>query len=159
VGTDTRRQGQRPKKARMERVLLIALSPAREKLLLEEPELVSAIVHERAKTAIPRSVEFDERFISLQKALCDFASKSGMPQGQGEALTPRNGTLLYEDDTIHAALLVGTEQAHTLARWVAALPASFGARSTFEKDIGRLQRFYSELAGLGHALLSIRFSE
>ncbi len=159
MGTDTRRQGQRSKKVRMERVLLIALSPAREKLLLDEPELVSAIVHERARTAIPRSVEFDERFVNLQKALCDFASKSGKPQGQAEVLTPRSGTLLYEDDTVHAALLVGTEQAQTLARWVAALPADFVARSTFEKDIGRLQSFYRELAGLGHALLSIRFLE
>ena len=159
MGTDTRRQRQPSKKERIERVLLIGLSPAREKLLLDEPELIHTIVRERSKTPIPRSVEFDQRFVSLQQTLTEIAAKSGAPPGLAEALTPRSGTLLYEDDTVEAARLVGTEQAQAMARWLSALPKDLIARSMMGTDIARLQSFYGELAGLGHALLSIRFRE
>jgi hypothetical protein len=121
VGTDTRRPAARRKQRTM-RVLLIGLSPAREKLLIDEPELVSTIVRERLKTAIPRSVEFDERCIELQRSLFDFAWKTGASEACAEALTPRGGTLIYEDETIDAARLVRTEQASVVAQWMADLP-------------------------------------
>ena len=156
VGTDTRRP-RSSRKERTERVLLIALSPAREKLLLEEPELVQAIVRERAK--VPRSVEFDARFAALQEALLELASKSGTPRGHAEALTPRAGTLLYEDQDIDAAQLVDAVAAQSIARWVTGLPAAVIARSSFEAELVRLQKFYQELASLGHALLSVRFRD
>jgi hypothetical protein len=158
VGTDTRRPAQR-KKQRAERVLLIALSPAREKLLLDEPELVPALVRERSKTTIPRSVEFDERFHELQRALSDFASKVNARDEHADALTPRSGTLVYEDETVEAARLLGAEQALVVARWLLGLPRDLIARSPIEGELARLRTFYSELAGLGHALLSIRFRE
>ena len=158
MGTDTRRPRQ-ARKAPMERVLLIALSPTREKLLLDEPELVHAIVQQRAKTAIPRSIEFDDSFVALQQALSEYAAKSGSPPVHAEALTPRGGLLLYEDDTIEAARLVGAEQAQLVARWVASLPAELTSRSAIAAELGRLRSFYGELAGLGHALLCIRFRE
>jgi hypothetical protein len=157
LGTDTRRPPRAASKQRSERVLLIALSPTREKLLLEEPELVRAILLERAKTTIPRSVEFDERFQALQDALLDLAAKSGGGDGNAKALTPGSGELLYEDDTVRAARLLRAPQAHALAKWVAGVPRELSREVGVE--LGRLQAFYRELDSLGHSLLAVHFSE
>jgi hypothetical protein len=128
--------------------------------LRDEPELVETIVRERLKTAIPRSVEFDERFATLQEALFALASKVGSPREHAAALTPSGGTLLYEDeDSIDSARLLGAPQARTLARWITALPSEICARSSFADELARLRTFYGELDEQGHALLSVRFRD
>lgn len=166
-------------------MLLVSLSPTREKLLLEQPDLVDGILRERARTNIPGTIEFDDRFIELQSVLFDFAWKTGAAQAQAEALTPHGGELVYEDDTVEAARLLRAEQSRELARWVTSLPADlvaavrrYESRSPatqsyaesqepgprppvpeLEAELARLKRFYTELGRKGHSLLAIRFRD
>lgn len=164
------------------RLILISLSPAREKILLEDPELVSEIVSERHTTPIPGSLEFDGRWIALQRALFDFLWQYGADDERAEALAPRSGPSIYDDGDIDAARLVPSERARAIAQWVTELPEDMLGRvarkgtpspasrsfpeaarptdlATLAPELARLQTFYAELLRTRHAVLSIRFRE
>lgn len=107
---------------RLKRVLLVALSAAREDLLRREPELVRILVDARHDTAIPRSLELDGRWVELQKALFDFAEQSGVAADHAEAIAPSRGLLLYEDRAIDSARLLRKAEAQTIVQWTRSLP-------------------------------------
>jgi hypothetical protein len=113
---------------RQRRLILIALSPARQKILLDDPEIVIEILSERRATPIPGSLEFDERWIELQKALFDFLWQYGADDERAEALTPRTGRSLCEDSAIDSARLVPADRARSIAQWVTELPSDLLAR-------------------------------
>lgn len=171
------------------RLLLIALSPARERMLLSDPELVNELVEARQTTAIPGALEFDERWIDLQRALFDFLWEYGADDERAEALAPRKGKSLYDDEVVDVARLVPAEQAGRIARWVNELPPDMlaraerraspspGSKSLPQKvaaegilkrssslaalapELERLKAFYAELLKTGRAVLSIQFRE
>lgn len=101
---------------------MIALSPARHALLLETPELVRDLLKARASSAIPGSLELDERWVELQQALFDFNWLSHIDDARAEALTPRTGLSLLEDRNIDCARIVEADASQIIAGWVVALP-------------------------------------
>jgi hypothetical protein len=103
------------------RLLLVALSVERERLLREDPELVRDLVTARAHT-IPGSLELDD-WIELQRALFDYQWLSGAEDPRAEALTPRSGLGLYEDRNIDSARIVPAERCRAVAEWLRGLPA------------------------------------
>lgn len=103
-------------------LLLVALSTERERILRADPELVRDLVGARTKTPIPGSLEVDERWIDLQRALFDFQGISGTDDARAEALTPRSGLDLYADRDIDSARVVSAERARSIGDWVKALP-------------------------------------
>jgi hypothetical protein len=119
----------RPHRKLVKRLLLVALSPARERMVLEEPELVRELIEGRRTTPIPGSIEFDDCWIELQKVLFDCLWLSGIDDARCEALTPRAGLSLFEDRTIDSARLVRAERARVIAEWVLELPLDALARA------------------------------
>jgi len=119
----------RPRRKLVKRLLLVALSPARERLLLEDPELVRGLIENLGTTPIPNSIEFDDCWIELQRILFDCLWVSGADDARAEALTPRTGLSLFEDRTIDSARLVRADQARAIAAWVAALQPDAIARA------------------------------
>ncbi len=102
------------------RLLLVALSAERERILREDPELVRDLVNARTHT-IPGSLELDD-WVELQRALFDYQWLSGADDPRAEALTPRSGLGLYEDRNIDSARVVPADRCRAVAEWVAALP-------------------------------------
>jgi len=119
----------RPRRKLVKRLLLVALSPARERMVLEEPELVRSLIENLGTTPIPSSIELDDCWIELQRILFDWLWVSGADDARAEALTPRAGLSLFEDRTVDSARLVRAEQARAIAEWVAALPPDVIARA------------------------------
>lgn len=103
------------------RLLLVALSAERERLLREDPQLVRDLVNARAQ-AIPGALELED-WIALQRALFDYQWLSGSDDPRAEALTPRSGLGLYEDRLIDSARIVPADRSRAVAEWVTALPA------------------------------------
>lgn len=111
------------RRRRVKRVLLVALSSEREALLMQTPELVPELVSNRTTVAIPGSMELDERWLGLQRLLLDCLWLERIDDARADALAPRDGLLLYEDDTIDAARLVRADRAHATAAWLSTVTA------------------------------------
>lgn len=111
------------------RLLLVALSAERERLLREDPELVRDLVQARAQGKIPGSLELDERFVDLQRALFDYQWLAGTDDPRAEALTPRTGVGLYADRNVDSARIVDAASCRVIAEWVAELPEDFLERA------------------------------
>jgi len=102
------------------RLLLVALSAERERLLREDPDLVRDLVNARAQS-IPGSLEIED-WIELQRALFDYQWLSGTDDPRAEALTPRNGMSLYADRNVDSARIVPADRCRVIGQWVTALP-------------------------------------
>jgi len=110
-----------PRAARTKRrLLLVALSQNRRRLVEHEPSLVRKLVDDRAKRAIPGSLELDDVWIDLQKALFDVLA--GLDDPAAEVLAPRVGLPLYEDKVVELARLVPPGEVLARAAWLARLP-------------------------------------
>ena len=106
---------------RVKRLLLVALSPKREALLFERPELVRELITNRTTVPIPASIEFDDIWIELQRLLRDCLWLDKIDDVRADALAPRTGLSFLEDKDIDAARLVRSEQARSTAEWLATL--------------------------------------
>jgi hypothetical protein len=123
---------------------LVALSPKRKALLLEQPDLVRALIASRASVAIPSSVEFDEIWVELQRLLLDCILE-GSDEGRADALAPRSGLLFLEDDDIDAARLIDIDRARWNAEWLATLTPEVIERARREGPSPAAQRFPESL--------------
>jgi len=111
----------RVRRRRLRRLLLVALSSEREALLVEDPELVPELVSNRNTVPIPASIEFDECWIELQRLILDCLWLEQSDDARADALAPRSGLLLYEDENIDSARLVRADRACSTAAWLATL--------------------------------------
>jgi hypothetical protein len=121
------RKARRP---RVKRLLLIGLSRAREKLIVEDPELVPGLALTHCKGQhIPESLEV-EHWVDVQRMLFDaMLLESGSDEDRrADAVTPRGGLPLYEDESVDGAKLVGAPEVARIAEWLASLPADVVAR-------------------------------
>lgn len=123
----------RLRRQRTKRVLLVALSPAREAMLLERPELVADLISNRAAVPIPGSIEFNESWIDLQRLLLDCLWLEGTDDGRADALAPRSGLSLYEDETIDSARLLRADQARSTATWLATVTPEVVERARLQR--------------------------
>ena len=133
------------------RLLLVALSPARERLVREEPTLVRDLLVERAKAPIPASLELDDQWVELQRALFDFLWLSGVDDARAEALTPRRGLSVYEDRSVDSSRIVPLEQCVATAEWVLALPPDCVERARRSRSPSPASRIFPESLGTSEA--------
>lgn len=98
-------------------LVLMRLSPARERMLLKDPELLPELLAARQETTIPGLLELDSVYIELQRVLYDAASEASEHESAAEVLTPRGSLLLLESEKIDAARLVRAPEARRLAEW------------------------------------------
>jgi hypothetical protein len=111
----------RARRSRRKRLFLVALSPERERMLLESPELVRELIASRAPEAIPGSLEFDEIWIELQRLIFDCSWLDQRDDERADALAPRSGLSFLEDESIDAARLVRADRARSTAEWLSTL--------------------------------------
>ncbi|MBS2026459.1 MAG: hypothetical protein JST54_01025 [Deltaproteobacteria bacterium] len=119
------------RRGKQRQCLLVALSKNREKSLLDRPKLVRALVETAiaGQPPIPGSLQMGEIWIPLQRMLFDLAFDMGVDAADVEALAPRSGLPLYEDQVVESARLIRAERVGALSRWLASLPADAAARS------------------------------
>jgi hypothetical protein len=105
------------------RVLLVAISAARETLLMADPALVKDIVGSHRVAKIPGSLDV-EHWVELQRTLFDALTIDGTSDGdpRADAVAPRGGLPLYEDKNIDGAKLVRAPEVARTAEWLASLP-------------------------------------
>ena len=132
---------------RTRRLLLVALSPARQALVLETPELVSDLLRARLSSPIPGSLELDEQWIELQMALFDFNWLTKVDDVRAEALTPRSGLSLIENRAIECARIVPAATSRLVAEWVTTLPQDCIERARRAAAPSPASRFFPESLG------------
>jgi hypothetical protein len=117
------------RKARAVRVVLVAISAAREKLLMADPALVKELVASHLDTSIPGSLDI-EHWVELQRTLFDAMTLGGGTDRdpRGDAVAPRGGLPLYEDRTIDGAKLVRASEVAAISAWLVSLPDDVVAR-------------------------------
>ena len=110
-------------------MLLVGLSAAREKILLESPEIVIDLVASSGEAKIPDSLEI-EHWVELQRVLFDGMILDGGSDEdrRADAVAPRGGLLLYEDKIIDGAKLVRASDVSRMAEWLAFLPTDIVAQ-------------------------------
>ena len=135
----------RVRRRRMERLLLVALSPAREALLLESPELVRELISSRASVSIPGLIEFDEIWIDLQRLLLDCLWLERSDDCRADALAPRSGLTFLEDADVDAARLVRADAARATADWLLSLTPAVIERAQREPPSPAARRFPESL--------------
>jgi hypothetical protein len=109
------------RRRRTKRLLLVALSPEREAMVLEHPELVHELLAARATTSIPGLLELDEVWIELQRLLFDCLWLERGDDERADALAPRSGLTLLEDESVDAARLMRADRARATAEWLLTL--------------------------------------
>ena len=142
----------RPSRSRRTtRLLLIAVSPARELLLRADPGLVKELVETHVSgKAIPGALEVSE-WTALERA---FAER---PDGEGpgaiDAIAPRLGLPLYEDRDVEASRYLRSADVARVVDALRRLPPSAREGSAFDSVLG----FYEGLRGAGNGALVIRY--
>jgi hypothetical protein len=111
-------------KGRAVRSLLVGLSAARQKALIDEPTLVADLVAMHVATPIAGAAEF-EHWVELQRVLFEaMLLTSGSDEDpRSDAVAPRRGLPLYEDKTVDAAKLVRATEVAVIAEWLSSLPS------------------------------------
>jgi hypothetical protein len=135
----------RVRRKRRKRLLLVALSPEREAMLFEHPELVRDLISSRSTVSIPGAVEFDETWIDLQRLLLDCLWLELSDDARADALAPRSGLSFLEDETVDAARLIRADQARATAEWLATLTPERVDRATREPPGPASRRFPESL--------------
>jgi len=147
--------------------LLISLSPAREKLLLADPELVPTLLVARTRGGIPGSLELDA-CQPLQRALLTAAKTTGADAEAASALEPVGGMPLYDDEMIRDARLLRADRCRAIAAFLGSLPSDAGAltqvlrlpdaeRASLLAQFEKLRGFYANLSLEKKSALVIRF--